>query len=193
MKTYVLGMILMLLLACTEVKAQYQSDKEAGKIGIGAQIGYQRSGSADAGSLMYGGMIRAKLSPAFAIEGSLNYRTQEYYNGRLTVRSWPVMLSGLIYPFPPMLYGLVGVGWHNTTFDWSPGFQHEDLADPTKSRFGWHIGGGAEIPLGENFRLTGDIKYVFLDYKLNDVPDIPLSSLNSNFYVINIGILLGFH
>lgn len=190
MKVYVLAIMLMLMFITIDINAQYNDASPNGKIGIGPQLGYQRSGDADVGKIMYGGFIRAKLSPSLAVEGSINYRTEEYYNGKLTVRSWPVLASVLLYPFP-MFYGIAGVGWYNTSFDFTPGFQQSDLKAPNKSRFGWHLGAGAEIPLAHGFTLTGDIKYVFLKYNLDNIPNLSLNDLNSNFYVINVGLLIG--
>ncbi|MCI0690989.1 hypothetical protein L0337_03165 [candidate division KSB1 bacterium] len=50
---------------------------------------------------------------------SINYRQEKFNNGALTVRSWPVMVTGLLYPLP-IVYGAVGAGWYNTKFDFEP-------------------------------------------------------------------------
>ncbi|GEM_PF-425525 len=181
--------VLLIIFFISDSNAQRKSKSE-GSIGIGPQIGYQRSGDADAGRFMFGGFIRAKLSDAFGIEGSINYRTEEYANGSITVRSWPVLASALVYPFP-MLYGIAGAGWYNATFDFDPGFQQMDLADQTQTKFGWHIGAGAEIPLADKLMLTGDVKFVFLNYDWDELNDVPLTDYNSNFYIINIGLAFG--
>jgi opacity protein-like surface antigen len=177
-------------LSVIDTNAQRNRD-EAGTIGIGPQIGYQRSGDADAGEFMYGGFFRAKLSNAFGIEASLNYRHEEYANGMITVRSWPVLLSALVYPFP-MFYGIAGGGWHHTTIDFDPGFSQQDLADQTSNPFGWHLGAGVEIPMGESVKLTGDVKYVFLDYAFQDFLNTPINDYNNNFYIVNVGLAFGF-
>lgn len=191
MKIKMIIAALFLLILTSEIKAQYSKEGGAGSIGIGPQVGYQRSGDADAGQFMFGGFFRAKLSDAFGVEASLNYRQEEYADGKITVRSWPVLLSALVYPFP-MFYGIAGGGWYHTTFDYDPGFDQQDLADKTSNPFGWHLGGGVEIPLGETVKLTGDVKYVFLNYDdLEDFGDVPLDDVNSNFYVINVGIAFG--
>ncbi|MFO7446584.1 MAG: outer membrane beta-barrel protein [Ignavibacteriaceae bacterium] len=180
--------ILIFLLIISESEAQRKSSE--GSIGIGPQIGYQRAGDADEGRFMFGGFLRAKLSDAFALDGSINYRTEEYFDGAITVRSWPVLVSALVYPFP-MLYGIAGGGWYNTTFDFDEGFQEGDLDDETQTNFGWHLGAGVEIPLAESVMLVGDIKYVFLDYDWEDLSDTPLNDFNSNFYIINVGLSFG--
>ncbi len=46
-----------------------------------------------------------------------------------------------------------------------------------------------ELPVGENLKLTGDIRYVFLDYDFEDIPGS--DDIDSNFYVITAGFLFG--
>ena len=175
----------LIVFAAPQVKAQ--------GIGIGPQLGWQKSSSADKGSLMYGAALRLKLSPAIGIEGSVNYRQEKYANGGLTVRSWPVMVTGLIYPIP-VVYGAIGVGWYNTTFDYSQELTLKNLANNTQQNFGWHLGAGLEVPLGEAAWLTGDVRYVFLNYDFGQLATAASTgSLSSKFYVITVGLLFGFH
>ncbi|MGE5497292.1 MAG: outer membrane beta-barrel protein [Syntrophothermus sp.] len=160
-------------------------------IGIGPQIGWQKASSADNGRLMYGAALRLKASPAIGIEGSINYREEEYANGGLKVRTWPVMVTGLFYPIP-FVYGAIGVGWYNTTFDYGQKLTVENLKNNTQQNFGWHLGGGLEVPLGQTVMLTGDIRYVFLNYDFGDLANkAQTGDLSSNFYVITVGLLFG--
>ena len=149
---------------------------------IGPQLGYQKARDADQGLPMLGAMARLKVVPALGIEGSINYRTEHFFDGAVTVRGWPVMLTGLLYPVP-YLHGAMGFGWYNTTFE----FESPLLEDHTEQKVGWHFGAGAELPLGRA-RLTGDIGYVFLDYDFGAVPGIEDS--NADFYVIMAGLLI---
>ncbi len=55
-------------------------------------------------------------------------------------------------------------------------------------KFGWHFGGGVEIPVGAKTRLMGDVRFVFLDFKFDRVP---FQDLKGDFYVISGGVLLG--
>lgn len=161
----------------------------AQNLGLGPQLGYLKTKDADEGKFMGGAALRLRLTPALGIEGSINYRQEKFNDGILTVRSWPVMVTGLVYPLP-LVYGAVGAGWYHTTFDFEPGnglpFSRED---ETQTEFGWHFGAGVELPLASATRLTGDIRYVFLDYDFKDIPGT--GNLDSNFYVINIGLLFG--
>lgn len=145
-------MILLLLFVVPQVHAQ--------GFNLGPQLGYHKSEDAD-GNFLIGAALRLKLMPIVGVEGSINYR-QEEFSDQLTVRSWPVMVSGMIYPLP-IVYGVLGAGWYNTTFDFEdiPGVDE----DHTEQEFGWHFGAGVELPVGRS-KLTGDIRYVFLDYDL---------------------------
>lgn len=154
-------------------------------IGLGPQVSYQKAADADEGRFMVGAALRLKFSPVLGVEGSINYRQQEFADDALTVRSWPVMVTGLIYPLP-VVYGAVGGGWYNTTFDFDDDLVLTD--DETRQEFGWHFGAGLELPVGENVKLIGDLRYVFLDYEFDE---IPFEDVDSNFYMITGGLLLG--
>ena len=130
---------------------------------------------------------RFKAKSVFGIEASINYRQEKYANDALTVRSWPVMVTGLIYPVP-VVYGAIGAGWYNTTFDYDQKkLSLLNLKDKTTQEFGWHFGAGVEIPIQKRFKVIGDIRYVFLDYNFEEIPGS--DDLNSNFYVITAGFL----
>lgn len=153
---------------------------------FGPQLGYYKATDADNGEAMYGAALRLKILPFLGVEGSINYRQEDYGDNLVTVRSWPVMVTGLVYPMP-FVYGALGAGWYNTTFDYNNDLT--DLGSETKQEFGWHAGGGVELPLGTVAKLTGDIRYVFLDYSFADVPELP--ETDANFYVITVGLLFG--
>ncbi len=175
-------MLVMALVAMMAAQASAQN------VYLGPQVGYYKAQGADEGEFMYGGALRVKLMPIFGIEASINYRQEKYGDDVLTVRSWPVMVTGLIYPLP-MVYGAAGFGWYNTTLDYDQSVL-EFLEDETVQEIGWHFGGGVELPVGENLKLTGDIRYVFLDYDFEEIPGS--DDIDSNFYVITAGVLFGF-
>ena len=122
------------------------------------------------------------------VEGSINYRNEEYAGGSVNVRSWPVMVTGLIYPIP-IAYGAIGAGWYNSRFEYNVTRLGLTLESETKQQFGWHFGGGVDIPLGSRAKLVGDVRYVFLDYDFKQFPGS--SGLNADFYVITAGLLFG--
>jgi len=154
-------------------------------VSLGPTIGFFRSQDADAARAMWGAALRFKLSDQLGIEGSLNYRQEEYSGGAVAVKSWPVMVTGLLYPVP-ILYGAMGVGWYNSAIEYrvAPGIA---LSSETKQEFGWHFGGGLELPLGASAKIVGDVRYVFLNYDFQKLPGS--STVKSNFYVIDVGVL----
>ncbi len=164
-------------LMVTQVNAQ--------SIGIGPQVGYYKVQDADQGSFTGGVALRLKLVPFLGAEASIGYRQEKYADDLLTVRSWPVMVTGLIYPLP-MIYGAMGFGWYNTTIDYDQD-RVPLLKDETTQKIGWHFGGGVELPLGTRVKLTADIRYVFLNYDFKEIPGS--GDLKSNFYIINAGLL----
>jgi opacity protein-like surface antigen len=156
-------------------------------IGVGPILGYQKASDADDGRLMFGAALRLKLSPGLGVEGSINYRQEKYADGLLTVKSWPVMASALLYPLPNV-YGALGAGWYNTTFQYDRD-QLPMLGNKTKQEFGWHLGGGLELPFSSTSKITGDIRYVFIDYDIEEL--VEFNGVQNNFYVITVGLLIG--
>ena len=157
-------------------------------LGLGPQVGFQKANDAEEAKFMGGVALRAKLTPSLGVEGSINYRQEKYANGNVTVKSWPVLVTGLFYPLP-IIYGAVGAGWYNTTMDYNDEFS-PIAKDETTQEFGWHFGGGVELPFGSSTKVTGDIRYVFLNYDFKQVPGT--NDLNSDFYMVTFGILYGF-
>jgi opacity protein-like surface antigen len=161
----------------------------AQSLGFGPALGYQKARDADAGKFMGGVALRLKLTSALGAEASINYRHEKYSDGALTVRSWPVMVTGFLYPLP-IVYAAIGAGWHNRTLDYDQSkFPLQIIDDETTQEFGWHFGAGMELPAGSKSRLTADIRYVFLDYDFEQVPGS--EGLDSDFYVITAGFLFG--
>jgi opacity protein-like surface antigen len=175
-KKMLLLMALIMLIA-TQTNAQNFS--------FGPQVGYNKASDADKGSFMGGVAWRLKFMPSIGVEASINYRQETYEDEALTVRNWPIMVTGLIYPFS-VVYGAIGAGWYSVTYDYDqdklPSFE-----DETTQEFGWHFGGGVEVPVSPKFNLTGDIRYVFLNYDFQEIPGS--DELKSNFYMIMVGFL----
>ena len=174
--------VVLFILAIPGVNAQMAPFETS--VAVGPMLGYQKAQDAD-GNYMAGLALRARLLRLFGFEGSVNYRQEDYGDG-LTVKSWPVMASGMVYPLP-FVYGVVGIGWYNTTFDFSDNLEVEGFEDETDQEVGWHFGAGVEIPASPKVRLTGDIRYVFIDYDFGAVPGVGES--DSDFFLIQAGIL----
>jgi opacity protein-like surface antigen len=163
-----------------------------GGVGFGPQIGFFKAQSADQPRGMGGAVLRVKFSDVFGIEGSINYREERYGGGAVDVKTWPVMMTALVYPVP-ILYGALGAGWYNTSISYNvpPGLLAgaASVSSETKQQFGWHFGGGLELPLFSSVKLVGDIRYVFLNYNFKSFPGS--NGVNSNFYVMSVSLLFG--
>jgi hypothetical protein len=156
------------------------------KAQLGLHIGIQKAKGADNSGTIFGALLRSRVG-SYAIEASIDYRQEKFYDGDVTVRTWPVMLTLLWFPVP-FLHGDIGAGWYNTTFDYSDALNARGVKDDAAQRFGWHFGGGVEFPL-ERVTLTADLRYVFLDYKWNYLPGS--SGRSGNFYMLTFGFLVG--
>lgn len=182
-----------IFLCFTEINAQdytaYNSktNLQAGRVGVGPQLGYFKSGDADKGSIMGGGFLRARLVEQFGFDLSINYRSEQYASGRVQVSQWPVQLSALFYPIPSV-YALAGFGLYFTSFTFNSQ-SIIDLPDKTASRFGFHLGVGLELEMTPKLKFIGDVKYILLGLGLDDFGTIKASDFNANSFVINVGVM----
>jgi opacity protein-like surface antigen len=160
-----------------------------GPVEVGPLVGIYKPKNADGLRLIAGGALRFRISEILEVEGSINYREEEYGDGSVKVRSWPVILTGLLYPIEA-LYGSIGVGWYNTSANYGvpPGLPGglSTLSRESKRQFGWHFGGGVELPVFSFVNLVGDIRYVFLNYNFKYLPGS--SVVNSNSPIITAGL-----
>lgn len=155
---------------------------------VGPHLGIQKSPDAQDANFLVGATARLRLMPILGIEGDIGYRQEKFGSDAVTVREWPVTVTGLLYPLP-VVYGGLGAGWYSTTFDYNDFFNEAGYEDETKRNFGWHLAAGIELPASPKVRLFGDIRYVFLDRKFKELPGAVLDGAKSNFYSINVGLL----
>jgi hypothetical protein len=175
----------LLCLVIANAASAQPGERSPGSLSIGPQAGYFKSKGADDAKVMWGGAARLKVGGALGIEASVNYRTEEYENGAISVKSWPVMVTGLLYPVS-VLYGAMGIGWYNSAVELR-GAPGTASVSETKQAFGWHFGGGVELPVGSAAKIVGDVRYVFLNYDFQKLPGS--SAITSDFYVIDVGLL----
>jgi hypothetical protein len=171
MKKYI-SAIFVLILISSALSAQ--------TFAIGPQVGFVKSIDADNTTLMPGLAVRLNLL-GFGIEGSMYYKSEEFQNGAVKTKSYPINLTAMFHLLP-IIHGEVGVGWYNTQIDFSNPIS--SIKNETKNNAGYHLGVGTQIPLG-NIYLTGDLRYVFLDIS-------SVASFKSNFYVVMVGAMIGF-
>jgi opacity protein-like surface antigen len=183
-------MVLRLVLFMAVVSISLMPAEAQGSVNFGPQIGFYKARDAAETRAMGGLAIRLRVSEGFGIESSINFRKEQYFDGYVEVNSWPVMVTGLFYVVP-VVYGAIGAGWYNSSIDYHIPAGY--LGNPgtytieTHQEFGWHFGGGVELPVSSSVHLIGDIKYVFLDYDFTHFPGS--NDVNSNFYVMTVGLL----
>ena len=149
-------------------------------IAVGPQVGFIKSADADKTTIMPGVALRIKLL-GFGVEGSIYYKSEEFQNGMIKTKSYPINLTAMLSVLP-IVHAEAGIGWYNTQIDFSNlSSSYNSIKNETKTKAGYHFGVGAELPMG-NLLLTGDIRYVFLDLST-------AVSFKSNFYVIMVGAM----
>ncbi|MBI5867285.1 MAG: porin family protein [candidate division Zixibacteria bacterium] len=133
-------------------------------LGFGARYTWVKGTDTHKSSNMLG--VLARLSGGMlGVEGAIDYRKDDL-GGGANVKTWPVTASLLVYPFPS-IYGLAGLGWYNSTLEYPtlPG-----TAKKTSTRVGYHLGAGIEVPVVPRVKVSGEFRYIFLDYKFEDIP-----------------------
>jgi hypothetical protein len=149
----------------------------AQSISFGPQLGFVKSTDADQTSLMPGLAARLSLM-GFGIEGAVYYKSEDFQNSAVKTTSYPINIT-LLWKVLPLINAEAGFGWYNTKIDYSN--NTFSIKSETKNNTGYHIGAGAELPLG-GITLTADIRYVFLNIA-------SVASFKSNFTVVMIGAL----
>ena len=155
---------------------------------LGPHLGIQKSPGAEDVNYLVGATLRAKFMPILGAEADIGYRQEKYGGGAVTVRNWPVTVTGLLYPLP-VLYGGIGGGWYSTTFDYADAYNDAGFDDETTQNFGWHLAAGLEVPASPRVKFFGDIRFVFLDHKFKELPEAVLDGVDSDFFSVNAGLL----
>jgi hypothetical protein len=150
-------------------------------LGIGARYSYVHNNGIEDNSSMFGAMVRLRHMTFFGLEGAIDYRKEEFDNGN-ELRSTPITASLMIYPIP-VAYGLVGIGFYRSTLETTTG------AEATDTKIGYHYGIGAEVPLVPLVKLTGDIRYQFIDYEFEDIAE-SVGKVEADGYAISAGVIV---
>jgi opacity protein-like surface antigen len=164
------------------------SARSQGSAFIGPHVGIQKTSGSEGSNYLIGATLRLHLLPAIGVEGDFGYRQERFGGGAVTLKQWPITVTGLLYPIP-FLYGGLGAGWYSTTFDYSDQYNAAGFTDETTRKTGWHLAAGVEIPASPRVHLFGDVRYVFLNYKFKNLPGAVLDGAKANFYSLNAGLL----
>lgn len=161
-------------------------------LSFGPQFGFVKTKDAEKSVMMPGGAIRLNLG-GLGVEGAMYYKKDDYNytvgttTSTITTKTYPIMLTALLKVLP-IIHAEVGIGWYNTKIDYSKlSTAWTSIKEETKNKFAYHIGAGAEIPVG-SFIITGDVRYVFYELKLDQLTQP--KNLKSDFYAIMVGVML---
>ncbi len=171
---------------------------QAGLFGLGGHGGYFNV-SDDGEKTFFGGAhVRLRLPMLLALEGALDYRPSDERtvnspqpSTEFDVTTYPITVSAMFTPWP-LVYLLGGVGWYNTTIEFSDPEITMGPTRETNDNFGIHFGAGLELPIGGDKSLSGDLRYAFLNYEVKKL-DLPgVDELDADFFSFQIGLTLNF-
>jgi opacity protein-like surface antigen len=153
-------------------------------VSLGGRAAYFDPKDADDTTWFGGAQLRLFFSRAMALEGSIDYREDEY-PGQVQVRTYPVQATLLAFlmpdsPLSPFLLG--GAGWYHTTLE-VPG-----VPDDTDSRFGLHAGGGLELCLSEHLSLDGTYRYIWMEGFESGGADLTKKEFNDSGHMVTMGL-----
>ena len=142
--------------------------------------------NASADAKTFGGIaLRTPLAPFVKSEIGLAWRNETYNNGDLKVRMWPVTTSLWLSPVPT-LYAGGGVGWYHTTLDYRNAL---GFADETSTKFGVHLGGGMNLPIGPMTAIDLNGRYVFMEKQRSQLPP---NQFDPDFWSVAAGLAIKF-
>lgn len=148
-------------------------------------IGLTRSADSDETKSYLGLAMRGWLiPPLIQTEIGIAYRSEELFGGSLKEKMIPVTASLLLRP-GRILHADGGAGWYHTKLD----YENPALSDETTQKFGVHVGGGIQVPLGTTAALDMTGRYVFLeDQESKLVP----TKFDPDFWTMTLGLALRF-
>lgn len=135
-----------------------------------------------------GAQLRIHPSRYLAIEGSADYRREEFAGGTKS-HTYPVQGSLLIYPLgttrlAPFILG--GGGWYFTTVEGPGNF------DDTQHRFGGHVGGGLQLFITEHLSIDSTYRHIWLERLETKNANLDDKKFNDNGHMVTIGLNIHF-
>jgi hypothetical protein len=191
-------MRLKVLLALAVAALILPGPARAGLLGLGGHGGYFRVSDEGEKKFFAGAHARLRLPLFLTFEGALDYRPSATRTVNrpapgtdIDVTTYPITISAMAYPIP-LVYLLAGVGWYNTTLEFSDSGVTTGPDSETNDNFGSHFGAGIELPIGGNKSLSGDVRYVFLNYDVTKLDLGGLKELDADYFSFQIGLTFDF-
>ncbi|MCA9753281.1 MAG: outer membrane beta-barrel protein [Gemmatimonadetes bacterium] len=152
--------------------------------GVGVRGAWVDAPDTDENLHMIGGFVR--VGGPVQLEGAVDYRNESLPGG-VDVRTWPVTASLIVAPIP-YVYGLAGIGWYNTTIDFT---SESNVEDTTKREFGWHAGAGTQVPILPSLSFVADLRYAYVDYQFDEFAESVARFDGGDYVTLNLGLMLG--
>jgi opacity protein-like surface antigen len=135
-----------------------------------------------------GAQLRIHPSHYLAIEGSADYRREDFGGGTKS-HTYPVQGSLLIYPLgttrlAPFILG--GGGWYYSTIDGPAGFSD------TQHRFGGHVGGGLQFFITNHLSIDSTYRHIWLERLESKNQNLEDKKFNDNGHMVTIGLNIHF-
>jgi len=156
-----------------------------GAAGVGARIGRVSVPDTDEGATTFGAFLRS--GAVLGVEGAVDYRTEKLGGGG-ELKTWPITASLVLQPIP-MVYGLAGIGWYQTTLDFPSDLMIEKK---TESKVGYHVGAGAQFPVLPPLSLLADVRYAYIDYDFGDAVTAVSEFDGGNYVAVHLGAMIHF-
>lgn len=172
-------------------------------LGFGAAAGYSICHDAHVGAVHLEFLSRIRLGSIMGLEGSVGYTgehrmdfiSKSGQDVAATLHSIPVGGSLLLFlpiapTFTPYLVG--GLAAHYVVLDYSEDLNNSGLGDDSRTRFGYHLGFGLEVPLNEHVALMGDYRYVHVDNAFEEELQVDFSSAKYTSNLFMAGVMVYF-
>lgn len=148
-------------------------------VGLGLRAGFLDRQDAQ-GRPTSGGMFVRAHSGFFGLEAGVDRWTFDRADGA-DVTTTPVTLGVLLYPVP-FAYVLGGGGLYDASItDAPPGL------DGDSSELSWLLGAGLEVPVVPALRLTGDVRYGYVDRERSRLAELGLD--DRSWVVVHVGAM----
>jgi opacity protein-like surface antigen len=150
--------------------------------GLGPSYGCYRTGDSGGWNdrIGVGSRLRYRW---WGADVEVHYKNERYFNDLVWVRSWPLTVSLLAFPFK-FAYAGGGFGTYELYVDYNqsiPGL--ENLQNASRRRAGFHLCAGVEANMTKTSAVTVEMRYSWIDYRLAPLPDV--SSVDTNALSLN--------
>ena len=156
---------------------------------MGPSLGFYATPDTDSWNTIVGVHSRFKYN-LLGAELAINYKSEQYNNDVVWVKSWPIRASVLLYPLP-WVYAIGGIGYYDLYIDYNQNYdQLVDFENEAKQQWGAHAGLGVEKTISKTSILVVEMRYSNIDYDFTPFPTS--SDIDTNALAIVTTLLFKF-